>query len=405
MTQTIALLIDAYRELNARKMFWISLIISGVVMVAFALLGISDNGLKLLGLNLPMPVPQFWYKYLFSTLIIGLWVSVGAMILALISTASIFPDLLAGGSIDLYLSKPISRLRLFLTKYFGGLLFVLLQATVFTVASYLVFGLRGGQWRTTLLLIIPLTTLLFSYLFAVCVLVGVVTRSTIAAILVTCLFWLLSFAASYTEQGMFAYRSMQFAESRALERQARLLDAEIDAGRKSGSIVNAFGFRESLLRGRQEALQRRADEAAASGHSLDTAYRVVRGIATIVPKTGETINLLDRKLFSDEDLQQMRDEMADSGGMGGRQRRRPPPPLPPPNVSTTSPTTGPADQAVASAELARQVEQRRAAQMEAQEEADRLTRSRSISWVLGTSIAFEVVVLSIAAWVFCRRDY
>ena len=36
MTQTLALLVDAYRELNARKMFWISLIISGVVIARTA---------------------------------------------------------------------------------------------------------------------------------------------------------------------------------------------------------------------------------------------------------------------------------------------------------------------------------------------------------------------------------
>ena len=32
-------------------------------------------------------------------------------------------------------------------------------------------------------------------------------------------------------------------------------------------------------------------------------------------------------------------------------------------------------------------------------------RSRSVWWVVGTSLAFEAVVLLIAAWIFCRRDY
>jgi hypothetical protein len=30
---------------------------------------------------------------------------------------------------------------------------------------------------------------------------------------------------------------------------------------------------------------------------------------------------------------------------------------------------------------------------------------RSVAWVVGTSLGFEAVVLSLAAWVFCRRDY
>jgi hypothetical protein len=32
-------------------------------------------------------------------------------------------------------------------------------------------------------------------------------------------------------------------------------------------------------------------------------------------------------------------------------------------------------------------------------------RSRSVWWVVGTSLAFEAIVLLIAAWIFCRRDY
>ena len=61
----------------------------------------------------------------------------------MISTASLFPDFLAGGAVDLYLSKPISRLRLFLFKYSCGLLFVALQIGCFCLASFLVIGLRG----------------------------------------------------------------------------------------------------------------------------------------------------------------------------------------------------------------------------------------------------------------------
>ena len=38
MRQTLALLIDAYRDLNSRKLFWITLIISGFVIIAFALI-------------------------------------------------------------------------------------------------------------------------------------------------------------------------------------------------------------------------------------------------------------------------------------------------------------------------------------------------------------------------------
>jgi hypothetical protein len=440
MTQTLALLLDAYRELNARKMFWISLIISALVMVAFGLLGLNDNGLRILWFDVPVPAPRFWYKWAFSALVVGGWVSWAAMGLALISTASIFPDLLAGGSIDLYLSKPMSRLRLFLTKYLGGLLFVLLQASVFAVASFVVFGLRGGEWRTSLFLIIPLATLLFSYLFAVCVLVGVMTRSTLAAILVTCLFWALCFGINKTEQVLFAIRTMQTAEARAYERQARQVEAEIEDLKKHPSVANVFGIRERRLRQRREELLQSARETEKSAAKLTTAHRIVRGVATAVPKTGETIDLLDRKLFSDADLAALRKEFGgDRSGDRNRGRNRnggfnspPPPPSPdgsssevdatqnesdpsaettvpaptaPSTGPSTAPATAPSEADALNADAVREAQQRHEAQLEAQEEADRAARSRSIPWIIGTSIGFEVVILSIAAWIFCRRDY
>ena len=42
LTQTGAIFYDAYRELNARKMFWISLGISLLVVACFALIGINE---------------------------------------------------------------------------------------------------------------------------------------------------------------------------------------------------------------------------------------------------------------------------------------------------------------------------------------------------------------------------
>jgi hypothetical protein len=38
-------------------------------------------------------------------------------------------------------------------------------------------------------------------------------------------------------------------------------------------------------------------------------------------------------------------------------------------------------------------------------EAVDVLADRPVSWVLGTSVAFEAVVLGISAWIFCRRDF
>jgi hypothetical protein len=394
MNQTFALLVDAYRELNARKMFWISLIISAAVIAVFALLGLGDNGLTLLGMDLRQVKPApFWYKWLFSGLIVGVWAEKAAMVLALISTASIFPELMAGGAIDLYLSKPIGRLRLFVTKYLGGLLFVVLQVTVFTVGCYVVFGLRAGQWRTSLFLLIPLATLLFTYLFAVCVLVGVITRSTMAAILVTCLFWVLCIIGNMGERFLYQFRTAGAAQVRAYERQAQQADADLLDMKRNPSILNAFGIREQRTRDRRDNARRQAEDVRNSN-----AHQIVYGIVTLIPKTGETVDLLDRKLFDDADLAAVRDQFKDRAA-----GRRPPTPVASP--TRTAATQPDEAQEVSAEEDRREAEMQRQVATEAQEETERAARSRSIPWIVGTSVGFEAVVLGIAAWIFCRRDY
>jgi hypothetical protein len=416
MTQTLALLLDAYRELNARKLFWISLIISCVIIGAFALIGVDDKKLYLLSMDLPMPASRFWYKQIFSLFVIGIWISWGAVILALVSTAGIFPDLIAGGSIDLYLSKPISRLRLFLTKYMGGLLFVLLQTSVFALGCYLAFGLRSGQWIGSIFLIIPLTTLMFSYVFAVCVLLGVLTRSTVAALLIAVVVWLLFAIATRAEQSIFQLRTSMNEQVRVYERQAKEAEEEIASLKTNKTITNAFGIRERRAAQRRDTATANAEQARKGAGKLTTAHRIAAAVVAVMPKTNETIAILDRRIFSEADFQSMRKQMmgeadtADdpqvvarhSNGRGGR----------PPNASastttspTTGPTTNPADAQGPSPEQLAEWKQEREAQIEADEATLRAARSRSIPWMLSTSLAFEFVVLAWAAWVFCRRDY
>ena len=47
MTQTAAIFHDAYRSLNAKKMFWIVLVLSGLVVAAFACVGINKQGFNI----------------------------------------------------------------------------------------------------------------------------------------------------------------------------------------------------------------------------------------------------------------------------------------------------------------------------------------------------------------------
>ncbi len=232
MSQTFALLLDAYRDLNSRKMFWIVLILSTLVAASFAAVGLTPDGFKIFFWNLSSPVlnsrnilPGDFYKTIFLTYGINFWLTWLATVLALISTASLFPDFLAGGAVDLYLSKPISRLRLFLTKYLCGLLFVALQIGCFCAASFLVIGFRGGAWEPGIFLAVPIVVLFFSYLFCFCVLIGVGTRSTVAAVLLTFLFWVFVFGVHTTEVTLLTFKLTEQDRAATLDRQIQATEA------------------------------------------------------------------------------------------------------------------------------------------------------------------------------------
>ncbi len=340
MSRTGALFYGAYRQLNARKLFWITLGISGLVVVLIGALGIDEDGVHLFSMH-PASTgtetmsPEVFYKSLFSSLGIGIWLSWIAAILALVSTAGIFPDMINGGGIDLLLCRPVSRFRLFLTQYLGGLLFVVLQVGLFTAASFLVIGIRGGAWEPALFLAIPLVTCFFSYLYAVCVLLGVLTRSTLAAVLLTILFWFLLWVAGSVEDGCATAAVMAAFENERLEEDIKKRETDADDPLEQAELA---------------AKIHRRDQNRRTLKTVKQIGGIFQNINAFLPKTGRTIALLQRWLISLADLPDIKDDS---------------------------------------------FEQR----------LIRKQRSRSAVFIIGTSLAFEAVVLLLGAWVFCRRDY
>ncbi|QDU19064.1 ABC transporter permease [Urbifossiella limnaea] len=117
---------------------------------------------------------------------IGAWV---LLLVSVVITAGFIPTMLAKGSLDLIVSKPIGRTRLLVYKYLGGLMFIFLLTAYTVLGVWLVIGLRSGLWSPNFLMVIPLLTFFFAVLYAVSTLAAVLTRSTIVAILVTAVAW------------------------------------------------------------------------------------------------------------------------------------------------------------------------------------------------------------------------
>jgi ABC-type transport system involved in multi-copper enzyme maturation permease subunit len=128
-----------------------------------------------------------------------------ALIASIIITAFFIPNMLRKGTVDLLLVKPIHRWTLLLYKYIGGLTFIFLNTALAVVGIWFVLGLRSGIWANSFLLMIFVITFYFAILYAVSALFGVLTQSSIAAILITSGAWILltvvGFFYQFIEQG------------------------------------------------------------------------------------------------------------------------------------------------------------------------------------------------------------
>jgi ABC-type transport system involved in multi-copper enzyme maturation permease subunit len=385
ITQTAALFLDAYRELNAKKMFWISLAISGIVVAAFAAVGINARGFTVLWFEFQSVfnttiIPQaVFYKILFSTLGVSWWLNWIGIILALVSTAGIVPDFIAGGSVDLYLSKPISRTRLFLTKYLTGLLFVTLQVAIFSAASYVMIGIRAHMWDVRVFLAIPVVVLVYSYLFAVCALLGLLTRSTVATLLLTVLFWFAIFgidaAASILQSATIAGQM----ETEAYQNQFAYNDKQVALYTQRVADGDAAAQKElDTARARRRELEEKKQKTDPTRKNLSTAFRVLDGVQALLPKTGRTNALLERWLDVDESrLQEERIQQRD--------RRRAA------NGFFSNFRGDRTEVRLDDADVIREAQARNA--------------NRPAAGIIGSSLAFEAVILGLATWLFSRRDY
>jgi ABC-type transport system involved in multi-copper enzyme maturation permease subunit len=367
MSQTAAIFLDAYRELNARKLFWVTMVISGVVVGAFAFIGINENGIRLIvwdvdvfGVTSEIMPPAVFYKSMFINFGIGAWLTWAAAILALVSTASIFPDFITGGSIDLALSKPIGRWRLFLTKYAAGLLFVALQVSVFCTGAFLVIGLRGGVWEPGVFLAIPIVVVFFSYLFCVCAFLGLLTRSTIAALILTILFWFGVYAVHATETTLLMFKTLKEQEIERQERSITQQEGHVSQMKQDSAPADTI----SRVQVRLDEGRSRLESDQSTWRKVDVAHRITIACKTLLPKTTETIGLLERSLIELSEIPGLNDGHPNQGH-------------------------GLDEEDLAGVQIG---------------VVEKL-RERSIWWIVGTSLIFEALVLMLAGWMFNRRDF
>lgn len=369
MTQTVAILVDSWRELRSRSLFWVALVISALVAIMlFGTMSFNEKGWRILWfatneselLRAGSPTARDTMMWVFTGLFVTWWLSWGAIALALVSTASILPDFLAGGAIALRLAKPIGRIRLFALKVLGAFLFVLLQTTIGVVIAFLLLGVKMDIWVPTMLWAIPLLLVQFFYLYSISAFVAVLTRSTLASLLLSVLFWVViaigQFSSNQIDEMLAQARmDVQIRE----ERIAAIRAKAAEAGREVQPMEQV---RIDTLENGKQASQQQID-------TLAPYQPILRGVKTMMPKTGDV-----RRIIS--------------------------------NVSE-APTFA-ALMADTTRKMLEQLDvprEEREITLEASMRGAKEAQKVDITASLGSSIAVSLATFALAAFIFARKDY
>ena len=131
------------------------------------------------------------------------------VLLALVWTAGFLPTFLEPSAATVLLSKPVPRWSILVGKYLGVLAFVGFQAVVFVGGTWLALGLRTEVWTPGYLLCIPLLLLHFAIFFSISVFLAACTRSTVACVFGSVLFWLLCWVLNYGRHAALAMPELQ----------------------------------------------------------------------------------------------------------------------------------------------------------------------------------------------------
>jgi ABC-type transport system involved in multi-copper enzyme maturation permease subunit len=101
----------------------------------------------------------------------------GMMLFGMFATAGIIPAFLKRGTIDIYLSKPISRLYLLFSKYLGGVTTIGAALLYFFLGMFLIIGFKTGYWNSSIVYVWLLSVLLFASVYAMASFLAVISRS------------------------------------------------------------------------------------------------------------------------------------------------------------------------------------------------------------------------------------
>ncbi|MFL6247510.1 MAG: ABC transporter permease [Thermoanaerobaculia bacterium] len=184
---------DVMREAAARWTLLAYFFLSTVFLIIFASainLDIVDGalaGAKLFGKQVEMGGSEVSIEKLvlgFETGFSG-FLYVFCTFLAIFATAHLVPRMQEKGTIDLYLARPVSRVRLLMSRYVAGLILAGSNVVYLMGSIWIIVASKTGIWNARFLLAGAIIFLVIAVLLAFAFLVGVFTSSTAVSIMAT----------------------------------------------------------------------------------------------------------------------------------------------------------------------------------------------------------------------------
>ena len=204
-TATKALLLDAVFQVLDNWVFRILVVIGSILVLSTFAFGFREEEIVLL-----FGVQSWSYESIFTAFtgssarvddpqgilingildfVFGTLAGNLGVIFCIAATSFFVPQMIEKGAADVLFHKPLNRLTFYLARYFAGLFFVGVLATLMAFGMYAGFLLISGYNDPGILLAAPLLTYLFALIYAVSMFIGVMTRSTVASILLSVIFF------------------------------------------------------------------------------------------------------------------------------------------------------------------------------------------------------------------------
>lgn len=185
-------------------------IVSNLILLFFLVaLGVSEEGgatsLTLFGSIIsPRGIEGFnAVEFILRQLFGGstFWV----LLFGLFATAGLVPSMLEKGTVELYLSKPLSRASLLLARSAGACSGIILNLLYFAILIWVIFGIKAAVWHGGFLLAALCTIPIFFFYYSIVAVTALMTNSTGFSIMFALIYYFFSSALAAREQVLYIW--------------------------------------------------------------------------------------------------------------------------------------------------------------------------------------------------------